>query len=175
MATHSSILAWRIPGMGEPGGLLSMGSHRVGHDWSDLAAAASIYKSITLQLEIFSCSVLQDNFRTWPLSIFTCLHWIIQLDAPPLHQCSYVIVSGYPNSKGEHTSWILLFLSLFPLWLLLFFFALFLREMLHKQWILRTGDWGMVKELLCFVELASPFGMSFVESDFGSCKWTSAL
>ena len=40
MATHSSVLAWRIPGMGEPGGLLSMGSHRVGHDWSDLAAAA---------------------------------------------------------------------------------------------------------------------------------------
>ena len=38
MATHSSVLAWRIPGMGEPGGLLSMGSHRVGHDWSDLAA-----------------------------------------------------------------------------------------------------------------------------------------
>ena len=32
MATHSSILAWRIPGMGEPGGLLSMGLHRVGHD-----------------------------------------------------------------------------------------------------------------------------------------------
>ena len=31
MATHSSVLAWRIPGMGEPGGLLSMGSHRVGH------------------------------------------------------------------------------------------------------------------------------------------------
>ena len=40
MATHSSILAWRIPGMGEPGGLPSMGLHRVGHDWSDLAAAA---------------------------------------------------------------------------------------------------------------------------------------
>ena len=41
MATHSSILAWRIPGTGEPGGLPSMGSHRVGHDWSDLAAAAT--------------------------------------------------------------------------------------------------------------------------------------
>ena len=40
MAIHSSVLAWRIPGMGEPGGLLSMGSHRVGH-WSDLAAAAA--------------------------------------------------------------------------------------------------------------------------------------
>ena len=38
IATHSSVLAWRIPGTGEPGGLLSMGSHRVGHDWSDLAA-----------------------------------------------------------------------------------------------------------------------------------------
>ena len=41
MATHSSVLAWRIPGTVEPGGLLSMGSHRVGHDWSDLAAAAA--------------------------------------------------------------------------------------------------------------------------------------
>ena len=39
MAIHSSVLAWRIPGTGEPGGLLSMGSHRVGHDWSDLAVA----------------------------------------------------------------------------------------------------------------------------------------
>ena len=42
MATHSSVLAWRIPGTGEPGGLLSIGSHRVGHDWSDLAAAARL-------------------------------------------------------------------------------------------------------------------------------------
>ena len=41
MATHSSVLAWTIPGTGEPGGLPSMGSHRVGHDWSDLAAAAA--------------------------------------------------------------------------------------------------------------------------------------
>ena len=42
MATHSSVLAWRIPGTAEPGGLPSMGSHRVGHDWSDLAVAALI-------------------------------------------------------------------------------------------------------------------------------------
>ena len=41
MATHSSVLAWRILGTGEPGGLPSMGSHRVGHDWSDIAAAAA--------------------------------------------------------------------------------------------------------------------------------------
>ena len=41
MTTHSSVLAWRIPGMGEPGGLLSMGSHRVGHDLAAAAAAAA--------------------------------------------------------------------------------------------------------------------------------------
>ena len=41
MAPHSSVLAWRIPRTAEPGGLPSMGSHRVGHDWSDLAAAAA--------------------------------------------------------------------------------------------------------------------------------------
>jgi len=41
MATHSSVLAWRIPGAVEPGGLPSVGSHRVRHDWSDLAAVAA--------------------------------------------------------------------------------------------------------------------------------------
>ena len=41
VATHSSVLAWRIPRMGKPDGLLSMESHRVGHNWSDLAAAAA--------------------------------------------------------------------------------------------------------------------------------------
>ena len=43
MAAHSSTLAWRIPGTGEPGWLPSMGSHRVGHDWSDIAAAVAAY------------------------------------------------------------------------------------------------------------------------------------
>ena len=43
MATHPSVLAWRISGMGEPGGLPSMGSHRVRHNWSDLAAAAAAF------------------------------------------------------------------------------------------------------------------------------------
>ena len=41
MATHSSVLAWRIPGMGQPGGLPSMGLHRVGHNWSNLAVAVA--------------------------------------------------------------------------------------------------------------------------------------
>ena len=50
MATHSSVFAWRIPGTGEPGGLPSMESHRVGHDWSDLAAAAAATLGITLKI-----------------------------------------------------------------------------------------------------------------------------
>ena len=51
MATHSSVLAWRIQGTGEPGGLPSLGSHRVGHDWSDLAAAAA---GLILKMCLFS-------------------------------------------------------------------------------------------------------------------------
>ena len=49
IATHSSVLAWRIPGMGEPGGLPSLGSHRVGHDWRDLAVGSTQ----TNQLQLF--------------------------------------------------------------------------------------------------------------------------
>ena len=54
MATHSSILAWRIPGKAEPGGLLSMGSHKGGHDWSDLAAAAAWRLELT-HSSLMSC------------------------------------------------------------------------------------------------------------------------
>ena len=50
MATHSSVLAWRIPGTEEPGGLPSMGSYGVGHDWSYLAAAAAVINSENLDL-----------------------------------------------------------------------------------------------------------------------------
>ena len=56
MATHSSVLAWRIPGTGEPGGLPSMGSHRVGHDWSDLAAAAAAFLP-----SLSTCTGLDSN------------------------------------------------------------------------------------------------------------------
>ena len=50
MATHSSVLAWRIPGTGVPGGLPSMGSHRVRHDWSDLAATLNLCQIIRVIL-----------------------------------------------------------------------------------------------------------------------------
>ena len=52
MATHSSVLAWRIPGTAEPGGLPSVGSHRVGYDWSDLATAAAAVDGSALVSEI---------------------------------------------------------------------------------------------------------------------------
>ena len=65
MATHSSVLAWRIPGTGEPGGLPSMGSHRVGHDWSDLAAAASCFSMLLVSAVEESNSVI-DRYR-YPL------------------------------------------------------------------------------------------------------------
>ena len=53
MATHSSVLAWRIPGKGEPSGLPSMGSHRVGHDWSNLAAAAAAAWNLQAAITVF--------------------------------------------------------------------------------------------------------------------------
>ena len=83
MATHSSVLAWRIPGKGEPVGLLSMGSHRVGHDWSDLAAAAAettwvvfshqpSAKSCYISLHIILWTIFHhQSFPVWVLSIFS--------------------------------------------------------------------------------------------------------
>ena len=62
MAIHSSILAWRISGTGEPGGLPSMRSHRVGHDWSDLAAAALENWASLLAQSVNNLPVMQE---TW--------------------------------------------------------------------------------------------------------------
>ena len=63
MATHSSVLAWRIPGMGEPGGLLSMGSHRVGRDLAAAAAACYSVTVIPLHLQNLGLKVVsQDPF-----------------------------------------------------------------------------------------------------------------
>ena len=63
-ATHYSVLAWRIPGSGEPGGLPSMGSHRVRYDWSDLAAAAYIYTHLLVVL-----------FLCWTMNSMS--YWVI--------------------------------------------------------------------------------------------------
>ena len=67
MATHSSVLAWRIPGTGEPGGLPSMGSHRVGHDWCDLAAAAAARGVLGMKSHMMSGSGRDRLFHTHSL------------------------------------------------------------------------------------------------------------
>ena len=74
MAPYSSVLAWRIPGMGEPGGLPSMGSHRVGHDRSDLAHSQRLWRSQLKQMFFWNSlvfSMIQQNlqFNLW----FLCL------------------------------------------------------------------------------------------------------
>ena len=61
MATHSSVLAWRIPGMGEPGGCRLWGQHRVGHDRSDLAAAAAAVKPLVFPVVMYRCENLKPE------------------------------------------------------------------------------------------------------------------
>ena len=68
MATHSSVLAWRIQGMAAPGGLPSIGSHRVGHDWGDLAAAAAAVKHV------------RAHIHTPQRSYYFVIHIILQLN-----------------------------------------------------------------------------------------------
>ena len=68
MATHSSVLAWRIPGTGEPGGLPSMGSHRVGQGCSDLAAAAMPSRFIQ------SCEWQDFLLYDWIIFYYTYTH-----------------------------------------------------------------------------------------------------
>ena len=71
MATHSSVLAWRNPGMGEPGWLPSLGLHRVRHDWNDLAAYLYIY--IFKYIYILYLSNLK---KSWVLILYWKLHSI---------------------------------------------------------------------------------------------------
>ena len=68
MATHSSVLAWRIPGTGEPGRLQSMGSHRVRHDWSDLAPAAAAQLLALYSTVPFSGMLIP--FLLWKIILF---------------------------------------------------------------------------------------------------------
>ena len=72
MATHSSVLAWRIPGTVEPDGLPSMGSHRVGHDWSDLAEAAAAADKIGRYTHTYICSHI--HMYTETESLFVSLY-----------------------------------------------------------------------------------------------------
>ena len=80
MATHSSILAWGIPGTEEPGGLPSMGSHRVGHNWSDLAIAVGQNRKILCWSptpKTSYCSALGHYQGLWE-SLELILSWCLQ-------------------------------------------------------------------------------------------------
>ena len=84
MATHCSVLAWRIPGMVEPGGLPSMGSHRVGHDWSDLAAAAATAQSFgwmcwSQSVAVLECSLKEPRHNQWRLFLRSKLEAITHI------------------------------------------------------------------------------------------------
>ena len=92
MATHSSILAWRIPGTEEPSGLPSMGLHRVRHDWSDLAAAAAAAACFQLCLcthTLYTCKEIDFflkhrwdhtlyNFKQLAFFVFYPFKWSVQ-------------------------------------------------------------------------------------------------
>ena len=92
MATYSSVLAWRIPGTVESGGLPSMGLHRVGHDWSDLAAAAAyIYIHIYVYMSIYEY-IYNLHYLFIYLFLFGCAGWgflCVQWAGAALH-------GGYP-------------------------------------------------------------------------------
>ena len=72
MATHSSVLAWRIPGTAEPGGLLSRGSHRVGQNWSDLVVVVAVYIHVGTYISFssFLCIYLILHIFSLCLSIW---------------------------------------------------------------------------------------------------------
>ena len=179
MTTHSSVLAWRIPGMGEPGGLLSVGSHRVRHDWSNLAAAAANEKSsfpiikstklpciyirtvFTFVIRVYLSFVLRSIKSSWnlhPISVAFVKSGILPFS------CLCLLHSVSP-SLGYHLSqqinlvcllqstirWTLPLLQ-FSLWLLLFvlFIPKFLRVMCTH----------------CFHFIASPFLPNLLCLDF---------
>ena len=79
IATRSSVLAWRIPGTGEPGGLSSLGSHRVGHDSSDLPAAAAVADRILISRYItLPTKVHTVKPMVFPVVMYRCDSWTIR-------------------------------------------------------------------------------------------------
>ena len=99
MATHSSVLAWRILWTKEPGGLPSVGSHRVGHDWSDLAAAAATVE----YLRVFWIHVLVKVFPSpRHFSSATLLLWCLLIQVPRFTRQSYL--SSYSELSSPATT-----------------------------------------------------------------------
>ena len=118
MATHSSILAWRIPGTGEPGGLPSMGSHRVGNDWSDLEAAAAAVGKIDcvlkskrglLKLLMGRAARISQIRSAWLMSSYgyPLIGYTLLLGIPHKHQYEkpskcHVLIISTPDDVSIH-------------------------------------------------------------------------
>ena len=97
MATHSSALAWKIPWKEEPGGLPSLGSHRVGHDWSDLAAAATMWNKVKLlsSVQLFAASWTVACQTPPPMGFSRQEHWSGLPFPSPVDVYSCVHVDGF--------------------------------------------------------------------------------
>ena len=105
MATHSSVLAWRIPWTEKPGGLQSVGSHRVGHDWSNLAAAGKTKQFFLL----FLCSYSQcfappygrsflGGFSFLSLFMYSCL-WVLCCGTEPGVSHNAILFTSQSTTK----------------------------------------------------------------------------
>ena len=90
MAAHSSVLAWRIPGTEEPGGLPSMGSHRVRHDWSNLAAAVSYCRLKGVFLYGSAVDLIWMQITFFPQGVLAAI----------------TMVRGGPGTRGWSKSWV---------------------------------------------------------------------
>ena len=109
MATHSSVLAWRIPGTVEPGGLPSIGSHRVRHDWSDLAAAAvfTCHKE-GLIFNSFIFPISFSFFQHCPMFIFA---YLINNQSLCYCECNHFSCNPYKLLCSYFLSWILFWIK----------------------------------------------------------------
>ena len=156
MATHSSVLSWRIPGTGEPGGLPSMRSHRVRHDWSNLAAAAASNVSLKVCVSLFCLDdlsigvsgVLKSATTIVFLSIppfivvhICCTHWSAPMLGAPIYiyncyilffdwSLDHYVVSFLLSFNGLHFS------LFYLIWVLLSFDFHFHKIFQHLTFIL---------------------------------------
>ena len=89
MATHSSVLAWRIPGMREPGGLPSVGSHRVGHDWSNLVPFIDFYYSLSNTLSLSLQHLLTSQRKRMYWSLYILIQCLEIVDTEYIFRCRW--------------------------------------------------------------------------------------
>ena len=135
MAAHSSVLAWRVPGTEEPGGLPSMGSHRVGHDWSDLAAATYFFcfilncypPCLSSSNQLGGSDVFPKSTKLLPASEFICLSCYLSghHQATPNHFLTWLFLTTQISTQRSSLYQQLAWPSIFNIILQFSFFILF--------------------------------------------------